>query len=149
MSIFTVTPAIRMNNLFLDTSFAIALAAASDQHHRRALELSQQIQSSRVRLITTRAVILEIGNALSKQRHRAAAVVLLRAMATDPLIEIVPLTDALFARALELFEQRPDKEWGLTDCISFVVMNDQGITDALTADDHFRQAGFRPLLKDP
>lgn len=137
-----------MDKLFLDTSFAIALAAASDQHHHRALDLSQQIQASRTRLVTTRAVILEIGNALSKQRYRSAAVTLLRAMATDPRIEIIPLTDALFAEALDLFEQRADKEWGLTDCISFVVMNDRGISDALTADDHYRQAGFRPLLKD-
>jgi len=45
-----------------------------------------------------------------------------------------------------LYQQRPDKEWGLTDCISFVVMQEQGISEAFTSDHHFTQAGFTILL---
>ena len=58
------------------------------------------------------------------------------------------LSEQLYHRAFELFKQRPDKAWGLVDCISFIVMQDRGITEALTADEHFRQAGFTPLLSD-
>lgn len=67
-------------------------------------------------------------------------------MEADPNIEVVPLSEEFYAKAFALFRDRMDKEWGLTDCISFVVMRERGISDALTADDHFRQAGFRPLL---
>jgi predicted nucleic acid-binding protein len=92
--------------------------------------------------------LLEIGNALSKQRYRAAAIQLLESLETDPSVEVVLLTDSLYRLAFNLFKQRGDKEWGLVDCISFIVMQDRGIIDALTADTHFQQAGFRALLKD-
>ena len=55
-------------------------------------------------------------------------------------------TSELFERGLALYNARPDKEWSLTDCISFVVMADEGLTDALTGDRHFEQAGFTALL---
>ncbi len=45
-----------------------------------------------------------------------------------------------------LYSQRPDKDWGLTDCISFAVMTQEGITQAFTSDRHFEQAGFTKLL---
>jgi predicted nucleic acid-binding protein len=63
-------------------------------------------------------------------------------------VEIVPLSAPLLQRAVTLYAERPDKEWGLTDCTSFIVMEERGIRDALTADEHFRQAGFRPLLRE-
>lgn len=91
---------------------------------------------------------MEIGNALAKQRYRHAAIVLLASLENDPNVEIVPLSETLYTQAFEMYRQRRDKEWGLTDCLSFVVMQEQGITDALTADIHFQQAGFRILLDD-
>lgn len=132
--------------LFLDASYAIALASSTDQHHERAVELAERIEAEDVRLITTRAIVLEIGNALSKLRYRAAAVRLLDAIEQDRDVEIVPLSEESYKEGLELFRQHQDKEWGLTDCISFVVMRDRNVTDALTADNHFCQAGFRALL---
>ncbi len=63
-------------------------------------------------------------------------------------MEIVPLSEALYARAAKLYRERADKEWGLTDCISILVMQDRGLTDALTTDGHFQQAGFRALLRE-
>jgi hypothetical protein len=137
-----------MTEFFQDASYAIALSASSDQFHQRAVLLAEQVQSAATRLVTTRAVALEIGNALAKQRYHSAAVVLLSALDHDRAVEVVPLSEALFQQAFELYRQRPDKEWGLTDCVSFVLMKERGITEALTTDDHFRQAGFRALLKE-
>jgi predicted nucleic acid-binding protein len=126
----------RVAELFLDASYAIALSSQTDQHHTRALELAAWIEAEQIPLVTSRAVTLEIGNALAKSRYREAAVKLLSAIERDPRIEIVPF----------LYRQRTDKEWGLTDCISFVLMSKKGLQDALTTDGHFRQAGFRALL---
>ena len=137
-----------MTEVFLDTSFAIALFSVTDQNHARAAQLANQIETDKTRLVTTQAILLEIGNALSKQRHRAAAIQLLESLETDPNVEVVLLTNSLYKLAFNLFKQREDKEWGLVDCISFIVMQDRGITDALTADTHFQQAGFRALLRD-
>jgi hypothetical protein len=81
-----------------------------------------------------------------KQRYRAVATRLLNSLANDKSVEIVPLSVDLFSRALHLYSERPDKEWGLTDCISFVVMTDRRITNALTTDAHFQQAGFQALM---
>lgn len=135
-----------MNNFFLDTAYAIALSAVTDQYHQKAEILSRQIETEAILLITTRAVILEIGNALAKLRYRAAAIELLDSLEEDLNVEIIPLSEELYSQAIELYRQRPDKEWGITDCISFVVMQDYGVTDALTTDEHFNQAGFKALL---
>jgi uncharacterized protein len=137
-----------MTEIFLDTSFAIALSSVTDQNHVRAVQLANQIETDKTCLVTTQAILLEIGNALSKQRHRVAAIQLLESLETDPSVEVVLFTNSLYKLAFNLFKQREDKEWGLVDCVSFIVMQDRGITDALTADTHFQQAGFRALLRD-
>lgn len=72
---------------------------------------------------------------------------LLDALEGDPDVLVVPADASLFRRGVDLYRQRPDKDWSLTDCISFVVMEEQGLTDALTADHHFEQAGFRAILR--
>ena len=135
-----------MNKVFLDTSYAVALSAPTDENHARAAELADELEKSGAHFITTRAILLEIGNALSKVRHRSAAIKLLTALENDPRVEIVTASDELFRRAFEIYSDRVDKEWGLIDCMSFVVMSDKEITEALTADNHFRQAGFHVLL---
>jgi uncharacterized protein len=135
------------SEVFLDTSYAIALSVESDQHHEQAVKLAEFLESNKTRLVTTRAILLEIGNALSKLRYRRAAVELLTALEYDSSVEIVPLTDESYQKALELFAARIDKEWGLIDCFSFLIMNERGISEALTTDEHFSQAGFIPLVK--
>lgn len=137
-----------MTHVFLDAAYAIALSSPRDQHHLRARQLAEKLAADAVRMVTTRAVVLEIGNALAKQRYRRAATALLQALERDPNVEIVPLTEALYHRAMEWYLSRPDKEWGLTDCVSFVVMRERELADALTADAHFEQAGFRALLRE-
>jgi predicted nucleic acid-binding protein len=136
------------NKVFLDTAYAIALSSSRDVYHGRALQLAAQLRAEKTRLVTTRAILLEIGNALSKLRYRSAAIRLLIALETDPNVEIVPLTEQLYFRALQLYQEREDKEWGMTDCISFTVMGDKGMTEALTTDGHFHQAGLQALLLD-
>lgn len=135
-----------MNNVFLDAAYAIALSAPNDQYHERAVTLAEQLEAYGSQLITTRAVMLEIGNALAKLRYRIAAIELLDSLEADPDVEIIPISEKLYQRAFELYRERPDKEWGLTDCISFVVMKDRDVKNALTADEHFKQAGFNALL---
>lgn len=141
------TNLIRDGSVFLDTAYAIALASTTDEFHNHALALADELEARGTRLVTTWAVLLEIGNALSKLQFRQAALSLLSSLQSDANVEILPLTGSLLEQALKLYADRPDKEWGLTDCISFVVMEAQGIRDALTADEHFLQVGFRALLQ--
>jgi predicted nucleic acid-binding protein len=133
--------------IFLDTAYAIALSSSGDEHHEKALFLADQLETDGTKLITTRAIMLEIGNALSKQPHRQAAVELLESLEQDPSVEIIPLTEELYKQAFELYQQRPDKEWGMTDCISFIVMSERNLQEALTTDKHFQQAGYKALLR--
>lgn len=135
-----------MSEVFLDAAYAIALAAPTDQHHQRALEVAERLETDASSMLTTRAVLLEIGNALAKLRYREAAIELLNSLEADPRVNILPVSDDLCDRAFQLYQERLDKEWGLTDCISFVVMQEHEVTEALTADEHFEQAGFRALL---
>jgi predicted nucleic acid-binding protein len=87
-------------------------------------------------------VLTEIGNALSGLRWRKLAVDMLNDLRTDPNIQIITVDTTVFGQALNLFAARLDKEWGLTDCISFVVMQAHGVNQTLTTDRHFEQAGF-------
>ncbi|CAN2042678.1 PIN domain-containing protein [Candidatus Magnetomoraceae bacterium gMMP-15] len=130
--------------IFVDTSYILALLNSHDEFHNQALQLAGQIDSQ---LITTEAILTEIGNALSKPLWRKLAVDTLNDLRDDEDVEILPVSPDLFSKALKFYSCRMDKEWGLTDCISFVVMKDRNLTDALTTDHHFEQAGFNVLLK--
>ena len=133
--------------VFLDTAYAVALVNRDDSLHKAAVVLADRLKQARTRLLTTRAILLEIGNGLSKPLYRSVAAALLAAMQDDPTLEIVELTPSLYGEALTLYRRRRDKGWGLTDCLSFVVMSARGVTAALTHDIHFEQAGFLALLR--
>ncbi|MGI9036026.1 MAG: type II toxin-antitoxin system VapC family toxin [Pyrinomonadaceae bacterium] len=135
------------NSVFLDTSFSIATAVAKDQFHERAVNLANKIAADNTQIITTQPVILEIGNALSKLKYRRPAVGIIQRLDSDRNVSVISLNDELYAEGFKLFSSRSDKEWSLVDCISFVVMREREITAALTADEHFIQAGFRALLR--
>jgi predicted nucleic acid-binding protein len=107
-----------MSEVFLDTAFAIALSSPKDAHHEQAIQISDRLESDATRLITTRAVIIEIGNALAKQTFREAATDLIESLEQDPDAEIISISDELCSRAFDLYCERKDEEWGLTDCIS-------------------------------
>lgn len=74
--------------VFLDTSYAIALSSPSDQHHERAVALAEELEEAGAMLVTTGAVLLEIGNALSRKKYREAAVELLTSLREDETVEI-------------------------------------------------------------
>jgi predicted nucleic acid-binding protein len=99
------------------------------------------------RLVTTEWVLMELADALSAPEARATAVAFLQAVRADPLFDIVGYDPIAYQAGFDLFATRPDKAWSLTDCISFGVMTERGLTDALTADHHFEQAGFRAVFK--
>lgn len=90
--------------------------------------------------------MLEMGAALAKLAYRPAAIKLIDGLRADPKVEIVPLDSRLFEAAYRLFRDRPDKEWSLTDCASFFIMQERRISQALAADEHFKQTGLSPLL---
>ena len=134
------------HGVFLDTSFILARLFPTDRHHARAVALDTKLRPEHTPIITSRGICLEIGAALSKLPVRRLGIQLVEAMEQDPCLEIIPLTEPLYAQAWNLYAARPDKTWSLTDCISFIIMQERGIQQALTADVHFRQAGFIALL---
>jgi predicted nucleic acid-binding protein len=98
-------------------------------------------------LVTTEWLLMELADALSAPTARSAAVAFLQAIRADPSFDVIGYDPAVYQAGFDLFAGRPDKAWSLTDCISFAVMTDRGLSDALTADHHFEQAGFRAVLK--
>ena len=131
--------------LFVDTVYWLALMNPNDAWHRHALDWAARISEP---LVTTDAVLTEVADAFCRVDRRRWAVEAIRNVQADPEITSVPGSVDLFTRALDLYSSRPDKDWSLTDCISFVVMKDQGLQRALTADLHFGQAGFQALLRE-
>jgi uncharacterized protein len=133
-----------MKAVFADTAHYVALLVETDEYHEAALRW--ELRSAHV--VVTDYVLVELGNVLSSLRYRVGLPAFIRRIRSEPTSEVVPASDALLEKGLALFEQRPDKEWSLTDCISFVVMREHGLTDAMTSDRHFEQAGFRALLRE-
>jgi uncharacterized protein len=135
--------------LFLDTSFIQALINRRDQYHERAKRMFPRVRDARL-VMLTEAILIEVGNALSRFDRTAAAefldFCLNQRAATHGNLTIIPVDKALLSRGLGLYRSTPDKEWGLTDCISFVVMRDNRLVDAVTADRHYTQAGFRAMM---
>jgi uncharacterized protein len=133
-----------VSTAFADTYYWLALANRKDAGHQRASEFARNYSGQTV---TTEWVLTEVVDGLSPTRHRHLVQRLRQLWATDQNLTIVAASHDLFEHGLDLFCKRLDKQWPLTDCISFVVMRDFGVTDALRADHHFDQAGFIPLLK--
>ncbi len=131
---------------FLDTAYVQALVNRRDRYHRAARSLLRDLRTASA-VWVTEAVLVEIGNALSRD-HRSEAAAFIDYCYTTSNINVVPVDTTLLRRALDLYRDRADKTWGVTDCLSFVVMQDHGLIEALTTDDHFQQAGFRALLRE-
>jgi predicted nucleic acid-binding protein len=132
--------------VFVDTSFWIALLATRDQYGDRALQWKAWLLDRGCRLLTTEFVMWETLNALAVPDSRARAAVIYRQCQQGKGIQLVRFDSGIVDAALALYESRPDKSWSLTDCHSFRVMQSHALTDSLTADRHFQQAGFRALL---
>ena len=134
------------DRLFLDTVFIQALLNKRDQYHPLAKAFLPRVRAALV-VWVTEAVLVEVGNALSAV-NRLGGVQFIQQCYNTANLQVVTVDTSLLTRALQLYNERPDKTWGFTDCISFVVMREQGLTDAVTADMHFVQAGFRALLRE-
>jgi predicted nucleic acid-binding protein len=115
----------------LDAAFYIALSSSRDQNHLIARQFAGSFTG---RVITTEDVLTEVANFLSHPVHREKTVKLLEELRADPKTEVISSSHELWDRGLDLYARRPDKGWSLTDCISFAVMTERGLTEALTAD---------------
>lgn len=134
-----------MNRIFVDTLFVIALVNQRDQYHQRALELADTYEGHP--LLTTDAVLLEIGNALARN-FKKQSIEIIEEFYVSEEMEIIHLNPRLLEQAFEHYKMYQDKQWGLVDCVSFVVMQQTGIERALTFDQHFVQAGFKALMRE-
>ncbi|MBZ0316625.1 MAG: PIN domain-containing protein [Anaerolineae bacterium] len=136
--------------IFWDAWAFIALGDRKYRYHPDAEAIRQRLQQSSDYLITTEAVLTEVGNAFSKSPLRLLGlqqIAFVNDMVSKNRAKVVTVDTRLWKRAWALYQQRPDKDWGHTDCISFVVMQELGLTTAFTADVHFEQAGFIRLVK--
>jgi hypothetical protein len=132
-----------MTAVFADSFYYLAVMNADDVAHERAVRVSDSLGGP---VVTTAWVLTEVADALAAPGQRSGFLALLEALRGDPEVSIVPPNEDLFEAGISLYSRRPDKDWSLTDCISFVVMQQRGMTEALTGDRHFEQAGFVTLL---
>jgi uncharacterized protein len=126
--------------VFADAFALIAWLSPRDNAHAT---VAAYLDGFTGRLMTTEWVLMEVADALSAPEARATAVAFLQAVRADPLFDIVGYAPAVYQAGFDLFAARSDKAWSLTDCISFALMNERRLSEALTADRHFKQAGFR------
>jgi predicted nucleic acid-binding protein len=129
--------------VFADTFYYLAFLDPNDSYHDKALSLTLELE---VTVVTTAWVLSELGSALSAPAHRPTFGRLVDELRDDADVILYEADRTLFDEGLRLYREREDKGWSLTDCISFVVMEREGITEALTGDRHFAQAGFKTLL---
>jgi uncharacterized protein len=134
-----------MKPTFADTSFYIALVRPDDEN-QRTLEFDRQFSGQ---YLTSEFVFIELGNWLADPHNRSVFLEICRVLRSDSRTIILPATSEWVARGLTLYTQRLDKSWSNTDCISFEMMREHESMDALSADHHFTQAGFRALLANP
>ena len=132
-----------MKTIFADSVYFFALVNARDTFHPRAAEFAARSENP---FVTTAWIITEVADGLCARATRETVIRLLDILQSSADVEIVQPSAELFQQGLERYRQRLDKNWSLTDCISFLVMEQRGITEALTADHHFQQAGFSTLL---
>jgi len=128
----------------------MAVSRKRDQYNRRPIAWNQFVIRTKSGIMTTEAVLWEWLNGLSAASTRAVAAEGYRRAHADARIEVVPFQPELIRSAVQLYRTRPDKDWSLTDCLSFVVMERRHLTEALTTDSHFEQAGLKvTMLAEP
>ncbi len=130
--------------IFADTGYFLALLQPDDSLNASARRWSLAIEEP---LLTSEFVLIEFADALSSPRGRVRVAPFLASLSSQHGLEIVPASSELFDLGLDLYARRPDKEWSLTDCISFALMEERGVSRALAFDYHFEQAGFEALLR--
>jgi predicted nucleic acid-binding protein len=134
------------NAVFLDSNGWIALLNTRETLHFDAAERWRGLSRAASPVILTDWIVAETGNGLARTAVRSRFAEIVQEMLRNRRFRVVEITPELLERALLMYSDRPDKTWGLVDCASFVVMADEGITEAFTTDKHFEQAGFERLL---
>ena len=136
-----------MKRIFADTSYWIALLNPRDELHMRAVAAAQTYSDDLI--VTSEMVLVEFLNGFSDRgpRLRAAALKAVKTLRSSPNVTVIPQVSDQFERALRRYEERIDKDWSLTDCASFLIMEGEEIGAALTHDQHFAQADFQALLR--
>lgn len=135
--------------VFVDTAGWLASLNPKDGLHTQDTSVRSALRQRRVKLVTTEFVLIEVADAFAEPPLRAVAVEFYRGLRqgdTPLTLEVVPMSEDFLAKGWMLYGQRLDKGWGVTDCISMVVMQERGISEAFTSDHHFTQAGFTILL---
>jgi predicted nucleic acid-binding protein len=134
---------------FVDTSEWAEYFDVTLQFHSEARAAFEEVWDQGGRLVTTSLVLAELTALLTRPLRvtKPRQIQLLGDIRSDPSVEVVHIDPSLDADAWRLWESRPDKDWSLVDCASFVVMTRRGLVEALTTDHHFEQAGFVRLLK--
>lgn len=137
-----------MNEGFADTSGWASAFINNDPYHEEASELMALWRQENRQVVTTNYVLSELVALLTTRSRRGRESILnhTKIIRSTPWVEIVHIDKELDAKAWRLLEKKSDKAWSLVDAASFVVMRERGITEALTADKHFEQAGFIRLL---
>ena len=136
-----------MRQVFADTGYWIAVLDPRDELHQRARQVSQNL--GQFRLVTSEMVLTELLNSFADREDlRDVVAAAVDAVMQDPNTEVVPQTSLQFREAITRYKARRDKKWSLTDCASFLIMEQRVIPDALAYDHHFEQAGFKALLRD-
>lgn len=137
-----------MKPVFADTFYWAALTSADDSFHDRAVEFSLSLQPEKI--ITTDEVLDEylafFSGAASYLRIRAGNTV--DHLLNNSGVLVIPQSRGAFVAGLQLYRDRPDKGYSLTDCISMNIMRREGLNDILTNDHHFEQEGFRVLFRE-
>lgn len=134
-----------MRKVFVDTFAWIALINANDAYHKRAKALYRELNQQGAALCTTDFVLLEVADGLCVPRLRVVVAPFIDSLRESD-VTIIPVGPELLDKGWSLYSRRPDKGWGLTDCTSFVVMEELGLAEAFTSDQHFTQAGYQRLL---
>ena len=132
--------------LFIDTVCIVGLLNQDDQHHARAKSLLPRLESA-AEVWVTEAIFIEVGSIFARANRQAAAA-FIEACFKAENFRVRSVDAVLFRKSLDLYGSRSDKDWSLTDCISFKVMEEQELRLAATGDQHFRQAGYQALMLD-
>ena len=135
-----------MDKVFIDTAAWLALINKDDEFHKKAKDVRENLIKDKTILVTTNQVIIEVANSLSKSLFRESAIKLIESIEMSRNIRVIYVEQESYTRAWKTYKKMSDKAWSLTDCISFVVMEDEGVQKAFTTDHHFEQAGFIKLL---
>ena len=133
--------------VFVDSFAWIAAINKSDNYHEISLKTIETLLKKGLKLVTSNYVIVETINALSKAEFRKAVIEFVDKLEMSPSVEIIKITDEMYNNAWALYQQRMDKDWGITDCTSFEVMRMFNINKAFTNDKHFEQAGYSLVVK--